>query len=120
MLAPVMLLAAWGCPAPAWSAWWRWRSSVLFLANPASFTPQYKSDMRDIGGEMAPLLHSRRPRDRRPAGADAARLVLPAGRAARFANTIGPVPDPRYMNWVNALKRLQHARPAGVADTADC
>ena len=30
---------------------------MIFWANPASYTPQYKSDMRDVAGEMAPRLH---------------------------------------------------------------
>ena len=34
---------------------------------------------------------------------------LPSG--LRYASTLGPVSDPRYMNWVDALKRLQHANP---------
>ena len=30
---------------------------IGFLANPGSFTPSYKTDMRDVAGELAPLLH---------------------------------------------------------------
>jgi mannosyltransferase len=30
---------------------------------------------------------------------------LPPG--LRYASTLGPVPDPRYMNWVDALKRFE-------------
>jgi len=30
---------------------------IVFWANPAKFTPQYKSDMRDIAGEIGPKLH---------------------------------------------------------------
>src|SRR5438270_889188 len=78
---------------------------VVFLANPASFTPQYKSDMRDVGAEMAPLLH---PGDLvvvgQPEQTPLNWYYLPAG--LRFASTIGPVSDPRYMNWVKALDRL--------------
>ena len=31
--------------------------SIVFVVHISSYTPQYKSDMRDVGGEMAPLLH---------------------------------------------------------------
>ena len=34
---------------------------------------------------------------------------LPAG--LRYATSLGPVKDPSYMDWVDALKRLQHANP---------
>ena len=77
----------------------RWCSS----ANLSSYTPQYKSDMRDVGGEMAPLLHQG---DLvvvgQPEQTPLADYYLPAG--LRFATTIGPVNDPSYMNWVYALR----------------
>jgi hypothetical protein len=83
---------------------------VLFLVNPASYVPKYKSDLRDVGGEMAPLLH---PGDLVISGQPDQIAVtwyyLPGG--LRWASTIGPVADPRYMNWVNALQRLQNANP---------
>ncbi len=31
--------------------------SVVFVLNQTSYSPNYKSDMRDVGGEMGPLLH---------------------------------------------------------------
>jgi mannosyltransferase len=84
--------------------------SVLFLVNPASYIPKYKSDLRDVGGEMAPLLH---PGDLVISGQPDQIAVtwyyLPGG--LRWASTIGPVADPRYMNWVDALTRLQNANP---------
>ncbi|MHB8657425.1 MAG: glycosyltransferase family 39 protein [Solirubrobacteraceae bacterium] len=87
--------------------------SVLFLANPASFAPQYKSDVRDVAGEMAPRLH---PGDLvvvgQPEQVPLSWYYLPSG--LRYANTIGPVPDPRYMNWVDALARLRKANPRQV------
>lgn len=87
--------------------------AVLFLVNPASYVPKYKSDMRDVGGEMAPLLH---PGDLVISGQPDQIAVtwyyMPPG--LRWASTIGPVADPRYMNWVDALKRLQDANPQQV------
>ena len=84
--------------------------SVVFLANPASFTPQYKSDMRDVAGEVGPLLHRG---DLvvvgQPEQTPLAWYYLPAG--LHFANTAGVVSDPSYMNWVDALHRLKHTQP---------
>ncbi|HWF49840.1 MAG TPA: glycosyltransferase family 39 protein [Solirubrobacteraceae bacterium] len=84
--------------------------SVLFLVNPASYIPKYKSDLRDVGGEMATLVH---PGDLVISGQPDQIAVtwyyLPGG--LKWASTIGPVADPRYMNWVDALKRLQQANP---------
>jgi hypothetical protein len=89
-------------------------ASIIFLANPASFTPQFKSDVRDIGGEMSPLVH---PGDvvvvGQPEQVPLAWYYLPPG--LRYANTIGAVPDPRYMNWADALKRLTDANWAAEA-----
>ena len=90
--------------------------------NQSSYSPTYKSDMRDIGGEMGPLLHRRRPRDRRPARADAARLLLPARRPATSPTRPGGtvLHDPSYMNWIGALgaaagRRLAHDRDASCS-----
>ena len=39
---------------------------------------------------------------------------LPGG--LRYANTLGPVSDPTYMNWVNALQRLKDTNPQATLD----
>jgi mannosyltransferase len=113
VLAPVMLIAAWGLSRAGVVGMVALVAAVIFLANPASFTPKYKSDVRDIGGEMAPLLH---PGDLvisgQPEQTTLAWYYLPGG--LRYANTIGPVSDPRYMNWVDALNRFRHADPHTV------
>jgi len=87
--------------------------ACLFLINVASYTPKYKSNMRDIGGELKGLL---RPGDLVISGQPDQIAVtwyyMPGG--LRWASTIGPVSDPRYMNWVNALQRLQNANPAAT------
>jgi hypothetical protein len=41
-------------------------------------------------------------------------LYLPPG--LRWANAMGPVADPRIMDWRNALDRLQDAKPKRTAD----
>ena len=75
------------------------RSSVIFLINPSSYTPAYKSDMRDISGEMTPRLHSGDlVISAQPEQIPLTWYYLPNG--LRYANTIGPVADPSYMDWV--------------------
>src|SRR5207248_9205462 len=84
--------------------------SVIFTVHVSSYTPQYKSDMRDVGGEMSQLLH---PGDvvivGQPEQVPLAWYYLPTG--LRYASTLGAVSNPTYMNWVYALRRLTHARP---------
>jgi hypothetical protein len=86
---------------------------VAFLANPGSFAAAHKSDMRDVAGELVSLLH---PGDLvvvgQPEQVPLAWYYLPAG--LHFASTIGPVKDPTYMNWKNALGRLQAAVPSAT------
>ena len=86
---------------------------VAFLANASSFAPKYKSDMEDVAGEMAPLLH---PGDlvvvAQPEQMPLAWYYLPGG--LRFASTLGRVSDPSYMRWDGALGRLQAASPRAV------
>jgi mannosyltransferase len=110
VLAPILLLGAWGCARAKVLGVIMVVLTVVFLYNPASYTPQYKSDMRDVGGIMTPLLH---PGDlvvvSQPEQTPLAWYYLPGG--LNFANTIGRVKDPSYMNWVDALKHLQHANP---------
>jgi uncharacterized membrane protein len=109
-LAPILLLAAWGCARAGVVGIVAIALSVVFVAHISSYTPQYKSDMRDVGGEMAPLLH---PGDlvisAQPEQVPLMWYYLPNG--LRYASTLGAVSDPSYMNWVYALKRLQHANP---------
>ncbi len=83
---------------------------VGFLANAGSFAPGYKSDMRDVAGEVGPLLH---PGDLvisgQPEQTPLAYYYLPSG--LRWATTEGPVSDPTYMDWSGAQRRLQDADP---------
>jgi hypothetical protein len=86
---------------------------VFFNANPSSFVPSFKSDMRDVAGELAPQLHQG---DLvvvgQPEQTPLVQYYLPAG--VRFASTLGPVSDPTYMNWTGALGRLRNADPAST------
>jgi mannosyltransferase len=111
VLGALLLLIAWGCARARIVGLVAIALSVVFLANPKSFTPQYKSDMRDVAGEVGPLLH---PGDLvvmgQPEQTTLAWYYLPGG--LRFANTAGgAVPHPSYMNWVDALSRLKRTDP---------
>ena len=113
ILGPMLLLAALGMARAGVAGPLAMVLGVLFLVNPASYVPKYKSDLRDVGGEMASLLH---PGDLVISGQPDQIAVtwyyLPGG--LRWASTIGPVADPRYMNWVDALSRLQNANPTAT------
>jgi hypothetical protein len=110
ILGPMLLLAALGLSRAGVAGPLAIVLSVLFLVNPASYIPKYKSDLRDVGGEMATLVH---PGDLVISGQPDQIAVtwyyLPGG--LKWASTIGPVADPRYMNWVDALKHLENADP---------
>jgi hypothetical protein len=86
---------------------------LVFMARPHAFEPQYKSDMQDIAGELGPLLHRG---DLvivgQPESTPLAYYYLPAG--LKFANTLGPVKDPSYMNWVNAETRYEAEDPKAI------
>ena len=115
VLAPMLLLAAWGCARSGILGWVMIALSVMFLLNEVPYVHPFKSDMRDVSGELSPLLHRG---DlvvvAQPESVSLAYYYLPDG--LRYANTIGPVSDPTYMNWVDALSRLRGANPAATLD----
>jgi mannosyltransferase len=110
ILGALLLLAAFGLARAKGVGLIALALTVIFWANPASYTPQYKSDMRDVAGEMTPHLHRG---DLvivgQPEQTPLAWYYLPSG--LRFADITGPGRDPQSMNWVHALKRLEHAKP---------
>jgi mannosyltransferase len=115
VLAGILLLAAWGAARSGVLGLVCIALSVLFVGHISSYAPKDKSDMRDISGEMRPLLGSDAlVVSAQPDSTPLAWYYLPDG--LRYATTIGPVTDPTYMNWVYALKRLQDARPAATLD----
>lgn len=89
--------------------------SCAFLANPASFIPHYKSDVKDIAGELYPYL---RTDDTvlvtQPDQTPLAWYYLPGG--LRFETALGRDPHPSWMNWDDALGRLQRSNPRQVVD----
>jgi mannosyltransferase len=110
VLASILLLAAWGAARSGIVGLVAIALSVVFVAHVSSYTPQYKSDMKDVSGELTPYLHQG---DlvimSQPEQTPLAWYYLPNG--VRFANTLGPVKDPRAFNWVYALRRLRADKP---------
>ncbi|MFL5862917.1 MAG: hypothetical protein ACJ780_19435 [Solirubrobacteraceae bacterium] len=110
IIGALLLLLAWGCARAKLLGVVAVALAVAFLVNPSSYTPQYKSDMRDLSAEMSPYLHAG---DQvvvgQPEETPLAWYYLPA--SLHFANTAGTVRDPRYMDWVKALRRLTHTNP---------
>jgi hypothetical protein len=110
VLAGMLLLAAWGCSRAGIVGWIAVALAAAFALHVSLYSPPYKSDMRDVAGELGPLL---RPGDLvisgQPEQVPLAWYYLPNG--LRYANTLGRLTDPRYMNWVDALSRLRHANP---------
>jgi mannosyltransferase len=113
VVAPLLLLFALGMSRAGVVGAVALLLSVIFLANPASYTPQYKSDMKDVGAEMGPLLHRG---DLvvvgQPEQTPLTYYYLPGG--LQFYNTAGPVKDPSFMNWIGALHRLRNDIPSRV------
>ena len=86
---------------------------VAFCADPSAFASGHMSDMRDITSQFT--LH---PGDAvavaQPEQTPLAAYYLPAG--LRYWSTLGPTAQPSYMNWDDALTRLQDAAPAATLD----
>lgn len=115
LLAGILLLAAWGAARSGIVGLVCIALAVVFVVHPSSYTPQYKSDMRDISGEITPLLHrGDLVVNAQPDSTPISWYYLPAG--LQYATSLGPVKDPSYMDWVDALTRLQHAQPASTLD----
>jgi predicted membrane protein len=83
---------------------------VAFLVTPSSFAPAHKSNMQDVEGELAPLMHTG---DwvvvAQPEQTPLAWYYFPSG--LNWANTTGRVADPSTMDWNGAMSRLEQARP---------
>lgn len=115
VLAPMLLLAAWGCARSGVVGLVVIVLSIVFLLPEAPYVHPFKSDMRDVSGELSGQLHRG---DlvvvAQPEQVPLAYYYLPA--RLRYASTIGPVSQPTYMNWVDALSRLRGATPAATLD----
>jgi mannosyltransferase len=84
-----------------------------FWIKPTQYVDGYKSDVRDIGAEVGAQM---RPGDLvlvgQPEQAPLVWYYMPGG--VRYADTIGPTSDPRHMDWVDALDKLEAAQPDRV------
>lgn len=84
-----------------------------FWVDPTEYVDGYKSDVRDIGAEVGAQM---RPGDLvivgQPEQTPLVWYYMPGG--LRYADTIGPVDDPRHMDWVDALDKLEDADPREV------
>jgi mannosyltransferase len=115
ILGAILLLAAWGAARAGIVGLVAIVLSLVFVVHISSYVPQFKSDMRDISGEVTPLLHrGDLVVSAQPDSTPLAWYYLPAG--LRYATSIGPVSDPSYMDWVYALKRLRAADPTATLD----
>jgi mannosyltransferase len=115
ILASILLLAAWGCARSGIIGWVALAVTIVLMLPVGAYTPPEKSDMREVSGELSPLLH---PGDlvisAQPEQVPLMWYYLPAG--LRYANTLGSVRDPRHFDWVDALRRLQRANPSATLD----
>lgn len=86
---------------------------VIFCVDPAAFASSHPSNMNEVAGQLGGRLHRG---DvvavAQPEQTPLAWYYLPAG--VRWESTLGPVKDPSYMNWDNALVKLRHAAPAST------
>jgi mannosyltransferase len=115
ILAGILLLAAWGAARSGVVGLVCIALAVVFVVHLSSYAPQFKSDMRDISGEITPLLHrGDLVVNAQPDSTPLAWYYLPAG--LQYVTSLGPVKDPSYMDWVDALTRLQNAPPAATLD----
>jgi mannosyltransferase len=115
LLPAILFLAAWGAARSGVVGLVMIALVAAFIVHISSYAPKYKSDMQDVSGEVTPLLHrGDLVVSAQPDSTPLAWYYLPAG--LRYATTLGPVKDASYMNWVDALKRLQAAPPAPILD----
>jgi mannosyltransferase len=111
IVAPILILGAMGLSRSGVLGAIGLVLTVIFLSHPGAFTPQYKSDMKDVAGEMNSYLHKG---DLvivgQPEQTPLAYYYLPAG--LQFANTMqGLDSQPSYMDWIDAEQRYKNENP---------
>jgi mannosyltransferase len=110
IIAPILILVAIGMSRAGLIGAIAILFTVCFMMRPSAFEPKYKSDMQDIGGEMSALVHKG---DLvivgQPESMPLAYYYLPGG--LKWSSTIGPVKDPTYVDWVNAMPRYRKSDP---------
>jgi mannosyltransferase len=81
--------------------------------DPAAFATSHPSNMNEVAAQLGGRLHrGDLVVSAQPEQAPLAWYYLPTG--VRWATTLGPLSDPRYMNWDNARMRLERATPAAT------
>ncbi len=110
ILGPLLLIAALGLARARRLGLVALAFACLFWINPKSYAPEYKSDVRDIAADLTPQL---RPGDLviagQPEQTPVIHYYMPPG--LRYADTTGAVADPGYMNWADALTRIEASNP---------
>jgi hypothetical protein len=113
MLGPLILLIALGLARARTLGLVALACLCVFWIDPTEYVDGYKSDVRDIGAEVGSRL---RAGDLvisgQPEQSPLIWYYMPGG--LRYADTIGPVADPRHMDWVDALDKLEAAEPREV------
>jgi mannosyltransferase len=113
MLGPLILLAALGLARARALGLAALACLCVFWVDPTEYVDGYKSDVRDIGAEVGAQM---RPGDLvisgQPEQTPLVWYYMPGG--LRYADTIGAVDDPRHMDWVEALDKLEEADPRQV------
>ena len=118
VIAPMLFLIAWGLSRAKILGILCLVLGIWYLHNPASFAPDHKSDMRQVGAEMYPHLHAGDiVISGQPEQTPLTWYYLPGG--LRFSNTANHgqlLSDPRYFNWSDSLKHLKHTQPIPSLD----
>jgi mannosyltransferase len=113
ILGPLVLLLAFGLARAGKLGLVALAVLCVFWIKPTQYVDGYKSDVRDIGAEVGAQM---RPGDLvlvgQPEQSPLVWYYMPGG--LRYADTIGPVADPRHMDWVDALDRFEAAQPDRV------
>jgi hypothetical protein len=106
VVAPIVLLLAIGVSRAGVIGAIAILFSICFMMRPSAFLAQHKSDVQDLSAQMWPLMH---PGDEVVVGQpeQTALAYYYFGAGLKWANTIGPVKDPSYLDWVDALKRYK-------------
>ncbi len=110
IVGPLLLIAALGLARARRLGLVALALMCVFWVNPKPYAPEYKSNVRDIAADLTPQL---RPGDLviagQPEQTPVIQYYMPPG--LRYADTSGPVADPRYMNWADALTRIERSDP---------
>ncbi len=112
-LGPMILLMALGFARARMLGLVALACACAFWIDPTEYVDGYKSDVRDIGAEVGAQMRSGDlVISGQPEQTPLVWYYMPGG--LRYADTIGPVGDPRHMDWVDALDKLEAAEPREV------